>query len=443
MRRLGTDIAAFRTFNLGPRLALSFFILISLILGGNLLLIWQFHLARLQTDRLGGENQQLIAVLRLQESLRLFHQRLNDLVQTQDARRFSTDAEPLGVALVEDIQQARIALLRLPKGTSVDPAFVQTLQSIEIALPSQLEVLSSLAKGDDWDAVRWRVVNEMRPLEFRTAALVKTIDDELSAEVIRAKANMEEVQQRIFIVVPATAIATFLIASFFGWAITRRLADLRAEEQLRERTRIARELHDTLLQGFISASMQLHVAAEHLPGGSPAKPIFDRVLQLMNQVIEDGRNAVRGFRSVEKESEDLEQAFARIRQELASEKPFDFRIVVEGHPFRLKTDTRDEVYSIGREALVNAFRHSGAKAVEIRLEYSTDQLCLLIRDDGNGIDPEVLKDGRAGHWGLSGMQERAQRIGAVLKLWSRKNAGTEVALYVPARNTSQAAGQGR
>jgi len=442
MKGSGTEMAAFSPRNVGPRLMLSFVILISLIVMGNLLLIWQFRLARLQMDRLTGESQQLIAILRLQESLRVFHQRLDELAQTEDARRVSADAEPLRRALLEGIKLTRSALARLPEGTRIDRAFMPTLEAIEVALPSQLEAIVSLARAGDWEAVRRRLGNEMRPLEVQTAALVKSIDDEVSLEVVRAKANMEEVQQRIFVVVPATAVATFAIAAFFGWAITRRITDLRAEERLNERTRIARELHDTLLQGFISASMQLHVAADQIPDESPGRPLLDRVLQLMGQVIEEGRNAVRGFRSIDKEPEDLEQAFARVQQELAQERPFNCRIVVAGHPQHLRDDVRHEVYSIGREALVNAFRHSAAKMIEVQLEYSADRLRLLLRDDGCGIDPGVLDSGREGHWGLSGMRERAEKIGAVLRIWSRKNAGTEVELSVPARSALQAAGAG-
>jgi signal transduction histidine kinase len=411
----------------------SFLVLVSLIVGGNVLLIWQFRLARLQTDRLTGESQQLIAILRLQESLRAFHQRLNDLAATQDAGRVDMGAEPLRRALVEDVQRTRKALAGLPAGTRIDAAFRPTLEAIEVALPSQLEAMAALARTGDWDAVRLRLDNELRPLESGTAALVKAIDEEVSAELVRTRANMEAVQQRILVIVPATAIATFAIAAFFGRAITRQMAELRVEERLSERMRIARELHDTLLQGFISASMQLHVVAEHVPLGSPARPIFDRVLQLIGQVIEEGRDAVRGFRSTTKEPEALEQAFARARWELAGEKPLDCRIVVDGPACPLRADARDEVYSIGREALVNAFRHAAAKDIEVRLEYSSDRLRLLIRDDGDGIDPEVLEGGREGHWGLSGMRERARRIDAELEVRTRRNAGTEVELSVPAR----------
>ncbi|HEV8037747.1 MAG TPA: two-component regulator propeller domain-containing protein [Bryobacteraceae bacterium] len=212
--------------------------------------------------------------------------------------------------------------------------------------------------------------------------------------------------------------------------LTRQL-NVRFEERLAERTRIAQELHDTLLQGFLSASMQLHVTVDGLPEGSPAKPPLNRVLQLIGQVTEEARNTLRGLRSHEDHAPDLEQAFSRIRQELAIQDDIKFRVIVEGRPRPLHPLLRDEVYRIGREALVNAFRHSHARQIEAALEYGSDQLRIQVRDNGCGIDPEVLRSGRDGHWGLPGMRERAERIGARLIVWSSAAAGTEVELSIP------------
>jgi signal transduction histidine kinase len=202
------------------------------------------------------------------------------------------------------------------------------------------------------------------------------------------------------------------------------------EERLAERTRIAQELHDTLLQGFLSASMQVHVAADILPPDSAAKPILTRALQLMGQVIEEGRNAVRGLRSSQSASLDLEHAFARIQDELLSEE-VAFRVIVDGEPKPLHPVLRDEVYRIGREALLNAFRHAHAKRIEIELKYSPSQFRVFVRDDGCGIDPQVLASGTDGHWGLVGMRERADRIGARFHVFSNAAAGTEIELSVP------------
>jgi signal transduction histidine kinase/ligand-binding sensor domain-containing protein len=209
--------------------------------------------------------------------------------------------------------------------------------------------------------------------------------------------------------------------------------NVRFEERLAERTRIARELHDTLLQGFVSASMQLHVAADRVPDDSPVKPALGRVLDLMGRVIEEGRNAVRGLRSSASDDHELEAAFSGIQSELASGQTTAYRVIVEGQPRQLNPAVRDDVYRIGREGLVNAFRHSGAAAVEIEIEYTPAELRLFVRDDGRGMDPQVVRSGTPGHWGIAGMKERAERIGGSLTIRSRASAGTEIELRVPGR----------
>jgi signal transduction histidine kinase len=242
---------------------------------------------------------------------------------------------------------------------------------------------------------------------------------------------MNGVQLRILFIVPATAIVTLLIAGFLGWAITRRIILLRLEERIEERTRIARELHDTLLQGVISASMQLHIAVDCLPTDSPSRPAFARILQLTGQVIDEGRNAVRGFRAADREMSELGGALSRVPQELNFQDRTDFRVIVEGNQQPLHAVIRDEVYAISREALVNALRHSRASHIRVDVEYSASHLRVLVWDDGCGMDAQVQATGRDGHWGMSGMRERTQRIGGKLKILSRAGAGTEVELRVP------------
>lgn len=214
-------------------------------------------------------------------------------------------------------------------------------------------------------------------------------------------------------------------------ALTRQMR-LRFEERLTERTRIAQELHDTLLQGVISASMQLHVVNEQTPAESTVKPAINRILGLMGRVSEEGRNAVEGLRTLQS-SVDLGHAFSEIQQEFGSHGEVDFRVIMEGHARPMHPFIRDEVYRIGREALTNAFRHAQANKIEVELEYGDDQLRILVRDNGIGFDSKALRYGRERHWGLSGMQERAKQIGGELKVFSRPAAGTEVELIVPGR----------
>ena len=232
--------------------------------------------------------------------------------------------------------------------------------------------------------------------------------------------------------VVASAIMVVLL---YRWRLERSLKsmNLRFEERLSERTRIAQELHDTLLQGFLSASMQLHVAAEQIPTESPAKTSVRRVLDLMSRVIDEGRNAVRGLRSGGAAPMDLGQAFSLIEQELPGNEHTRFRVVVNGTPRPLHPLLRDEVYRIGREAIMNAFRHSGASQIEVDVDYASRGLRVTVRDNGRGIDPGILQSGRDGHWGLTGMRERTERIGGRISLSSSAAAGTQVELSIPAQ----------
>jgi signal transduction histidine kinase len=206
---------------------------------------------------------------------------------------------------------------------------------------------------------------------------------------------------------------------------------LRLEERLRERARIAREFHDTVLQGFLSASLQLHSAVEQLPADSPGRSSLCRVLLLMQRVIGEGRDALTGLRSFPIESTSLEQALSALREELVPEGPACFRLFVKGEPQLLDPDTQEHLYRVGREALVNALHHSEATNIEAEVEYSPRRVRVIVRDNGRGIDPEMARSGRAAHWGLAGMRERADAIGAKLRIWSRPGAGTEVEISAP------------
>jgi signal transduction histidine kinase len=208
--------------------------------------------------------------------------------------------------------------------------------------------------------------------------------------------------------------------------------DVHLSECLFERSRIARELHDTLFQGFIAASMQLHVALEQIPDDSASKPLISGVLRLMRQAIEEGRTTIQGLRSGSREVSSLEQAFAELQYELALQFAMRFRIFTEGKTRQLTERVRQETYWIGREAIVNACRHSGGRNLEAEIKYGRKGLRLIVRDNGHGIDPELINSGRYGHWGLLGMRERAERINAKLRVLSRVNGGTEIELSVPA-----------
>lgn len=205
--------------------------------------------------------------------------------------------------------------------------------------------------------------------------------------------------------------------------------NMRFEERLAERTRIARELHDTLLQSFQGLMLRLQVVDDLLPPGK-AKEQLEQSLERADQAIAEGRSAVYDLRSSATTTTDLAQAVRALGDELATQDSTAFHFVVEGPPRDLHPIIRDELYRFTREALRNAFRHAAARHIETEITYGQRALRLRIRDDGKGIPPEVLEAGRPGHYGLSGMRERAQQIGAKLEIWSGAKAGTEIGLSI-------------
>jgi signal transduction histidine kinase len=209
---------------------------------------------------------------------------------------------------------------------------------------------------------------------------------------------------------------------------------LRFEERLSERTRIARELHDTLLQSFQALMLHFQSVSDMLPPGA-AKKALEEALDHADQAILEGRNAIQNLRSSTSVTNELAQAIAALGEEMGDRdgksNTAKLRVSVEGKPQELHPILRDDVYCIAREALHNAFRHAKATKIEAEITYAERLLRLRIRDDGAGIDSKVVATGREGHWGLQGMRERAQQIGGQLEIWSQAGAGTEVDLRVP------------
>jgi ligand-binding sensor domain-containing protein/signal transduction histidine kinase len=237
----------------------------------------------------------------------------------------------------------------------------------------------------------------------------------------------------------ATALMLLLLAaySYRIRQIAYRFA-IRLEERVGERTRIARELHDSLLQGFQGLMFHLQAVRDMLPNrGEDAQRALEAALDKGDRALSEGRAAVQDLRASVLVHSDLEDALKSLGEELGPRnqqggQSATYRVVVEGKPRRVDPVVRDEVYRISREALRNAFRHANARNVEAELSYGRQALGLRIRDDGLGIDPQVLEHGnRPGHWGLQGMRERAESFGGKLQVWSRAHAGTEVELTIP------------
>jgi signal transduction histidine kinase/ligand-binding sensor domain-containing protein len=215
--------------------------------------------------------------------------------------------------------------------------------------------------------------------------------------------------------------------------------DMTLEARVGERTRIARDLHDTLLQSFHGLAFRFQAARNMLPNRpEQAAQALDAALIRTEQALDESRHSIQGLRPSQSAENELDQMLITSGQELASSNHAEdgsprFEVIVEGERRGLPPMITDEIGRIARELLRNAFRHAHAHEIEVEIRYENDVFRLIVRDDGKGMDPKILKDGgRAGHWGLPGVQERARGIGARLEFLSEAGAGTEIRLTIPA-----------
>jgi signal transduction histidine kinase len=414
----------FNVFNLGPRLTLTFVVLVALILGGNGLLIWQFQMARLQTDRLTGVSRQLIAVRRLQETLLAFHRQLDEITRSKDARRLETEAEPSLRTLLEQTQQTKNSLTHLPAEIPVDP-----LEAIEVTLPSQLEDITALAHSGDWEAVDLRLAKHLKPMETQSSALVNSIDHEVTGEMTQAVSNMERLQRRILLIVPTTAIFTFFVAAFFGWSIARSMIQLRMDERAKERARIAGELHDGVLQQITSVCLRLGAVQYKVPPDSQDK--IGALQRLLIQVGTDIRRLSHELHPAALEESGLPAALSAYCEEFSTTRGILVSCDTDGSMRDLSPDAALCIYRIAQEALGNVAKHAKARKVEVRLTQSDGRVCLSVSDDGVGCAP--TRPGESGGLGLINMRERVRQLRGTLAFESEPGRGTTVRAEVPFR----------
>jgi len=229
-----------------------------------------------------------------------------------------------------------------------------------------------------------------------------------------------------------------LLWAIYEWRV-RQLQhqfEMTLDARVGERTRIARELHDTLLQSFHAVLLRLQTVSYLLPEGEPKRKL-DSTIEQAAGAITEGRDTVKGLRDSAVQTNALALALRTLKEDLvagSSDQHPEFRVGVEGEPRDLHPILRDDIYKLAAEALRNAFRHAQAKNVEVEIHYDTERFRLRIRDDGRGIDPTVLAGGgREGHYGILGMRERANMIGGKLEIQSKLDAGTELELSIPAK----------
>ena len=617
-RHVGDQIPYINRLNIGRRLTLCFVAIICAMLAGDAILLREFGQAGAQAERLGGVDQELVAVQQAHISLMSFYERLELLAQSENTSLLVNEVEALRDANLEASRRSRNALSQLPGEVRTDPTLLPTLVAIQDALPAQLDAIIALAKSGEWGAVRLRLVNQVRPLEARSAALVENIDRSVNDARAQAISNIRLAQRRILLILPITAILTFLFAGFLGLSITRSITQplgrlmegssavasgdfnhrvpavgndeiarlggffndmvvrlqqlyrelqrresylaeaqrishtgsfgwnvsteeiywsqetfrifeyepttkvtidlilqrvhprdrssvqelvervsrerqefdlehrlvmpsgavkhlrvvghpssdeegrfefvgavtditerkcaeealrqaqtqeykMRLEERVAERERIARELHDTLLQSVQGLILKLDAITRQIPKEDAAHSAIETILDHADRVLAEARDRVRSLRATPVPVRDLQAAFQEVAEETSKGSGATLKTVVEGTVRSLHPIVLEECFAIGREALINAFRHSAGLRIEVEIAYDPRQFRLRVRDDGHGFDPRIFENGNcADHWGLQGMRERADRIGAQLDLLSTPGSGTEVELTIPA-----------
>jgi signal transduction histidine kinase/ligand-binding sensor domain-containing protein len=343
-----------------------------------------------------------------------------------------------------------VRLPRLVRNVDID------YTALSLAVPEKVRFRVKL-EGEDKD---WRELVNVRNVEYTN------LPPKHYRFLVKACNNSgvwnEEGAALDFVIPPAWYQTNWFraacVAAFLAllWAMyqlrLRQMAlqfNMRLEERVSERTRIARDLHDTLLQSFQGLLLRFQAARYQLPHRpEEACEALDSALVSADQALAEGRRSIQELRAEPLKESDMEQMLLAMGRGLASSQNGEhgcppLRVIVEGTRRAKRPVIRQEVYRIARELLRNAYRHAHARNIEAELRYAEDAFVLIVRDDGKGIDPEVLKErGRAGHWGLPGIYERAAGIGARLDVWSEAGVGTEVRLTVPSAIVYEKSGHG-
>jgi signal transduction histidine kinase/ligand-binding sensor domain-containing protein len=241
------------------------------------------------------------------------------------------------------------------------------------------------------------------------------------------------VQSRLFFAICVIAIlaALALVYRLRVAQITAR-EQSRVEERTREREHIARELHDTLLQSVQVLVLKFGAVSRTLPLPDLERKALDEAVDAAQEAIVESRDRIQGLRSNVDRDSDLAGSLATIGQ-AAEAGAAEFSVVAQGSARPLRPHALDVCYRVAREAILNAFRHSGGKSIEVQIIYGDTHLRIRVRDDGVGLPPQSAINGQSRHWGLAGMAERVEAIGGSLEIWTRANAGTEIELVLSAQ----------
>jgi signal transduction histidine kinase len=272
--------------------------------------------------------------------------------------------------------------------------------------PGTYQFLVSASNGEDWNDLPIPLRIVVRPAFYQTwwfLTLIVLLALFIASQILRARMRYvaEQVHSRL-------------------------------SERVAERERVARELHDTLLQGFQGLLMRFHLATQSIPTDEPARAEMEDALDSADSLLVESRERIRDLRHEAIEFDPLPEALSALGEEFAVPRNWELKVITHGIEVDLNPITYQDIYAISKEALVNAFRHSKATLIKADLHFEPHRLQIAVTDNGVGLAPDILNGGRrADHWGLAGMQERADNLGAELNLSTLPEGGTRVKLIVP------------
>jgi signal transduction histidine kinase/streptogramin lyase len=293
-------------------------------------------------------------------------------------------------------------------------------------------------RDDDWQESggrRQAFYNDLRPGSYRFRVIARNNDGLWNEEGAALDVVIAPAWYQTYWFAAVCAVAGIVTVWMFYRLRMGQIArqiNARFDERLAERTRVARELHDTLLQTVQGTKLAADDALDRPDDLVEMRRAMEQVSAWLSQATREGRAAVNSLRASTTEQNDLADAFRRAMEDCGRQKSLETTVTVTGDPREMHPVVRDEVYRIGYEAIRNACMHSRGSRVDVELRYAQN-LTLRVTDDGIGIDPEIADSGKAGHFGLQGMRERAARIGATLKVATSADTGTEIIVIVPGR----------
>ena len=308
---------------------------------------------------------------------------------------------------------------------------------VSFQVPRKVKFRYKLEGADaDWQDVgtrRQAFYNNLGPGKYRFRVIAANNDGIWS----ETGATLDFTIEPTWYQTTAFRVFCLLLAGLIAWAFYQlrirqisRVINARFDERLAERTRLARELHDTFLQTIQGSKLVADDALEQSDDPVRMRRAMTQLSVWLGQATDEGRAALNSLRATTTQRNDLAEAFRRATEScrLGESAMVDFSVVGDAkdmHPI-----VRDEIYRIGYEAIRNAFQHSEASQLEVELRYAQN-LSFKVKDNGVGINPVMAAEGKDGHFGLQGMRERADRIGAKLTITSSENSGTEILLVVP------------